>query len=117
VRVVFFSMFFWRVRNTLTYAGAGLVDISPSMRLCTCVVSLPPPLPLRHVAGYAPFMLAYVRGTPGFMAPEVCEGVHITVDLCGNPAFGGMDLELGNSGAHIHGACLPCVAFTARKRS
>ena len=62
-------------------------------------------------------MLAYVRGTPGFMAPEVCEGVHITVDLCGNPAFGGMDLELGNSGAHIHGACLPCVAFTARKRS
>ena len=57
-------------------------------------------------------MLAYVRGTPGFMAPEVCVGVHVTLDLfgAGNPGWGGGIDVMDSGGTDLAGKSPHCPA-------
>ena len=68
--------------------------------------------------GYAPSMLSYVRGTPGFMAPEVCVGVHVTLDLfgAGSPGWGGGIDVMDSGGTDLAGESPYCTAAHVKKR-
>ncbi len=50
-------------------------------------------------------MLAYVRGTPGFMAPEICMHAHVTLELCGSQAgnLRQCGVELDSAGTELAG--------------
>jgi hypothetical protein len=78
------------------------------MWYCGCVL-----LMFSYAPGYASSVLAYVRGTPGFMAPEICMHAHVGLGLCGTQSGSPRQcgVELDGNGTDLAGECYTWKLF------